>query len=395
MTLELGKIADQVTAMGASAAQRAEERAAIVPEILKLLREHAGDAELRAKVDAAIKAGWSGAVPTAEPLDAVFDPPALPERVTIVATDGSQIYPDRHSLALYYVINVGSFVLRLGTSETPITESSPIVCFDDERLYGEDEYPVSGQVINARRAVAEMAQLARLAVEEAKQAPTVALSDANIALRVKQEGIPAAEGRQLEADYIAQLDRLQSARAPLAGFVSRPGATSVVRLAQLATFALDEVAERVKNSSRPFGGLGDTPVFAALLGPGQRSAVFELASQWGKPYKDAGHAIHFFYVNAGTPARAVIARVEVPEWVASDRQRLGLAHAAVVDQCGITGIAYPYVLTRADELAVITTAEKANFEQMIGVEMLRHGVGQVGPSEKAATKAMARYGRKR
>jgi hypothetical protein len=52
------------------------------------------------------------------------------------------------------------------------------------------------------------------------------------------------------------------------------------------------------------------------------------------------------------------------------------------------------VLTRADELAVITNAEKANFEQMIGVELLRRGI-EARPSDKAATKAFARYGKRR
>jgi hypothetical protein len=34
----------------------------------------------------------------------------------------------------------------------------------------------------------------------------------------------------------------------------------------------------------------------------------------------------------------------------SDSAQLGLAHAALVEQCRVTGNAYPYALTRADEL---------------------------------------------
>ena len=397
MTLELSKVAARVSDMGRSAAQRASTRASTAPRVRDLLRAHRADSELRAKVERAVKLRWVGAIPQAEPLDSAIDPPTLPDRVTLVAADGSQIYPDRHGVALYYVINVGSVVLRLGTGDTPITESEPTVCYDDDDLLGEDDYPAPAQVINARRAVAEMARLATVAVEEAKLAPTVALADGNIALRVQQEGISARERARLEHDYIAQLDRLRGAKIATASFISRPGATSVVRLMQLAEqCTLDTVAEFVKHSKgRPYDGISDTPIFDALLAPGQRSAVFRgAATQWSAPYEQAGHTIHFFYLNVGAPAQPNIARVEIPEWVASDSGPLGFAHAALVEQCRVTASAYPYVLTRADELAVITSAEKANFEQMIGVELLRRGV-EARPSEKAATKAFARYGKRR
>lgn len=395
MTLELSKVTAQVTAMGQSAAQRASARALIVPIVRDLLVTYATDAELRVKVEQAIAIGWGGAIPRTDPLDGVFDPPTLPDRMTVVAADGSQIYPDHHSLALYYVINVGSIVLRLGTGETPATASNPLVCFDEAELYGEEDYLVSGPAINARRAVAEMTRLAQLAIEEAKTAPTFALADGNIALRVQQAAVPPAEAERLQQEYIAQLDALRAHHVASAGFISRPGATAVVKLLQLATYSLDDVESRVRNyKGRPFDGLLDTALFARQLAPGQRSAVFELASQWGEPYRKTGHAICFFYLNTGTAHRPVIARVEVPEWVASDASLLGLAHGAIIDQSRIADSAYPYALTRADELAVITNAEKANFEQMIGVEMLRHGM-EAGPSEKAATKAIARYGKRR
>ncbi len=383
--------------MGEAAAQRAGQRAASVPHLLSLLTRHRDDNALRQKVARATALRWVGAIPQAEALDAASDPPPLPDRLSIVAADGSQIYPDRHALALYYIINVGSIVIRLGAGEAPVTDSTPSVCFDEDQLYGDDDYPVSSQVINARRAVAEMARLADLAIDESRQAVTIALADGNIALRVKQEGISAGERERLERDYLHQLNRLRQARIATASFISRPGATAVVRLMQLAEHgALDNLAEFVKNSKgRPYDGITDTPLFARLLGPGQRSAVFRsAATQWSQPYETAGHAIHFFYLNIGVAAQPNVARVEVPEWVAADAGRLGWAHAGIVEQCHVTATAYPYALTRADELAVITSAEKANFEQMIGVELLRRGV-EARPSDKAATKTIARYGKRR
>ena len=396
MTLELSKIADQVSAMGANAAQRLGERESLLPVVRGYLSQFATDPELRTKIDRALEAGWFGAIPAFEPIDARFDPPALPHHVNIVAADGSQIYPDSHGVALYYVINVGSIVLRLGSGETPRGDTTPTVCFDDEHLFGEGDQLVSSQLVSARRTVAEITQLAQQATAEANTGATIALIDGNLALNAQHETISAAERERLQAEYIARLDALKLARVATAGFISRSGTTSVTKLLELGAYPLNEVATRVKNQKgRPFSGLIiDTRLFESMLAPGQRSAAFEMRQGWNRMYREAGHAIHLFYLNVGTRSRPSIARVEAPEWVAQDASLLGLAHGAMVEQCRITDIAYPYALTRADELAVITTDEKANFERMIGVEMLRHGIA-AGPSEKAATKTMARYGKRK
>jgi hypothetical protein len=395
VTLELSKVTSQVAQLGEQAAQRRQRFQAVVPDLVRTLTEYAADADLRRLVEEAVRNGWTGGVPADESLDAAIDPIGLPERVTIVAADGSQIYPDRHGIALYYVINIGSLILRLGSSEAPIAEAAPEVYYDEQQLYDDDENLITAQLINARRTVMEMTTLTRLACEEIRQAPTVALSDGNIALRVKQEGIPERERQRLQDQYLAQLHRLRGSQVIVGSFISRPSATSVVRLLHLAqTCPFDRVAEYVKNRVRPYDGITDTPIFLALLKPTQRSAIFKQVTQWAKPYEEAEHAIHFFYVNVSTPDRRVVVRVEMPEWVAADTEKVNLLHAVVVDQCRVTSIPYPYVLTRADEMAVITTVEKTNLEQMIAMEMVKRDV-EATPSEKAATKTIARYGKRR
>lgn len=393
MTLELSKVTQQITQLGELAAQRAQRVQQTVPNIIRYLIEYAADAELREVVDSAVRAGWSGAVPANEPLDGAYAPDRLPEHVTLVAADGSQIYPDRHGLALYYALNLGGIVLRLGSGEAPTIESEPALCFEDALLLDDQDNVIASQLINARRTVQELKTLARLACAEPHTSPVVALMDGNIALRVKQESIPAREGQALQDDYMAQLNHLREAEVVVGSFITRPSATSVVRLMHLATECpRDRITEYVKNRPRPFEGVNDTPVFAAYLKVGERSAIFKQTSQWSKPYEEAGHAIHFFYVNVSTPERETLVRIELPEWVADKPERVALLHAAVIDQCGITSEPYPYVLTRADELAVITNREKAALDELIAAEMLNHNLSAL-PSEKAATKTLARYGK--
>ncbi|MBI3362083.1 MAG: DNA double-strand break repair nuclease NurA, partial [Chloroflexi bacterium] len=110
------------------------------------------------------------------------------------------------------------------------------------------------------------------------------------------------------------------------------------------------------------------------LRPGERSAVFDSASPPNREhYKPRSHSIHFFYLNAGQSGNESILRVEVPEWVAGEPRLLDLAHSAIVEQCRVTG-GFSYVLMRAHELAVVTGAERGEFDQMIAGAMIRRGI---------------------
>src|SRR4051794_8929335 len=51
-----------------------------------------------------------------EPLDAVAHATTAPEAYSVMATDGSQIEPDHHGIAEYFLINLGSVLIRYGAS---------------------------------------------------------------------------------------------------------------------------------------------------------------------------------------------------------------------------------------------------------------------------------------
>jgi hypothetical protein len=75
--------------------------------------------------------------------------------------------------------------------------------------------------------------------------------------------------------------------------------------------------------------------------------------------------------------------------VASSPDRLGWVHSLVYDQCRINN-GYPYVLSRADELAIILNEEREGLETMLLQAMGRQGMGLPRPSPKAAQKRIAR-----
>jgi hypothetical protein len=131
----------------------------------------------------------------------------------------------------------------------------------------------------------------------------------------------------------------------------------------------------------------------AFLRSGARSAVFESSHPTSRTaYANADHHVHFFYVNvSGEGERPVIARVEVPAWVAKDQGLLEFVHGGVVVQSRIAG-GFPYVLVRADELAFISGPEREQLEEMVTTSLYRAGLTpELSP--KASYKGMTRQRR--
>ncbi|MBI5564898.1 MAG: DNA double-strand break repair nuclease NurA [Chloroflexi bacterium] len=386
MTLELNKVTQQVTRLGEQAAQRKRELDAMTPHVREILRDHRDDALLAELARRAAETKrWRGGIPIGEPLDAAIDPPLHPARLSVVAGDGSQIYPDSHGIALYYLINIGTIVFRQGSGQAPIVSTFPTVSSEVESV---DDEIISGPVVNARRDVGELTRIADLALAEVATTPTVALMDGTLALWVQTAAIPQDEQDRVQRDYLRQLDRLREAHLPIGAFLSRPRSTNLTQLARLAEFdEPDQALSSVMNDrGTAFKGLRDTTVLATMLQPGQRSALFEVAPAWNTTYRDRGHSIHFFYVNVGITTQPEIARVEVPAWIAQDRSAVGALHTAIVEQCKVSP-GYPYVLARAHEIAVVTNAERAEFDRMIAMQLTRQGV-EAKLSEKQFQKSL-------
>ena len=384
MTLELSKLTAQVQAMGQELAAREQAHANLVELARRWLAEYADQGERLRHPARAVRA----AIPTGEPLNAAYPLPATPERFTVIAADGSQIQPDRHGAALYYVINVGSLVYRHGSGQAPEAYSQPTLGYTEADLY-EGRLLVAGNLLDVRRDLAELTRLADLCAAE-PAGPVVALVDGTLILWVLED-LPA-EGRQKKVnDYLHQLDRIHHAGASVAAFISRPRHGDVARLLHLANVGGDP--NRANQEPNPLEYLPDRAIFETLP-PGARSALFVSPSPINHDYYRAEHVIHFCYVNAAAEGRdPVIARVELPAWAVEDAGRLALVHGAIVAQARITGD-YPYVLARADELAYISSQERGAFDDMVGTALLRAGI-RSALSPKAYYKTLTRQGRRK
>ncbi len=383
MTLELNEVTVQVKAMGQQlAAQRPQQDEAGLAARELLQKFSTQFTALTDRIERAgrvqqLRFDWVGAAPTTEPLAEAFPLPPCPERFTLIASDGSQILPNAHAITLYYLINVGSIIYRHGSGEKPQPYNpTPRLFYAPEDVLDEQGRVISSGEVNVKRDLAELQVLVELAVRENEQLgldsaiPLITLMDGQLPLRVID--LPFQQQEQRQQEYIALLQKLHQAGSVVAAYVDRPRSTFVLALMHLASLEPSAINEDTLRHT-PFLHLTDLDLFN-FLGPGERSALFKIRGKNYQIYEQQGQGLHFFYLNVSrNPAAPQLARVEIPAWLAADGPAINVLHAAIVDQARITG-GYPYVLARADELAVISGPEHEALEMMLALEMRRQGL---------------------
>ena len=384
MTLELNRLVQAAEEMGQVLASRQQDLGGLVEQARVWLSEFADPGAAVADAAPSCRA----AIPTHEPLDHSASLPELPLKFTVIGADGSFIQPDRHGMALYYLINIGSLTYRHGSGETPEPRSIPSLGYQGEDLY-EGLRLVNGNLLDVRRDQAELEHLADM-VEAEPGGPTLALVDGTLLLWVLDD-LPATGKEQKIEAYLAQLTRIRDKGAAVAAFTSRPRSTEVGNLLHLALCAGD--ANRAQSEPNPLDRLPDRAIFF-FLEPGGRSAIFESSHPTSRSaYAHLNHHVHFFYVNvADEGEKPVIARVEAPAWVVKDQDLLDFVHGGVVAQSRIAG-GFPYVLVRADEQAFISGPEREQLEEMVTNALYRAGlIPELSP--KASYKGMTRQRRR-
>lgn len=377
--LDFAAVKAQIDTMVAEQAGRPPEVARRLALALAALEGWQGAGEdLAAKLRGS-KTSWLLAGLVEDPATTRPCPPR-PERLSLAATDGSQIFPDRHEISPCYLINIGYVLLHYGTGERPLLSSQPRLYFRDEDLFpewGGRRVSANRDLVGYRRGLLELTELADLAgaAQDSGYHP-VALSDGTL-IAWNLEGRPPEHRREYLSAMKRALDSLRDRRIPLAGYISRSGSQDVTNALRVGLCPLEAAdcdrcpwlaappaalpagtepgeasASRVPCGS--IDGIGDAVLFRRRLQPGERSALFASTSKILAEY--GSHRVHFFYVHVGDE----VARVEVPAWVAEDGELLDLVHATVVDQAD-KGQGYPVCLTEAHERAVVRGADRELF----------------------------------
>jgi hypothetical protein len=376
--LDLSRLRDQLDDFQAYEASLRDRRA----EQRRRARAALGAcAEQWADVQAAVEAAEPRRLVAAmqERPDAVTAAPERPTPVTVVATDGSQIYPDRHVDPMFFLLNVSRVGFQYGTREAPLLETTPRLRFEDDLSEHVDEMlgALTTELVSALRDEMELEHLleaARTAAVDGR--PLVALADGTlIRWMIRGMNNEAAEER-LIARYTEHLQSFQREGRPLASYVSMPATTEVVNLLRFVVGELDVPGPEGVNVSPeapPLDGLLDRHVFDAVLGPGERSATFGSTSHIQRAYPEGTEVCYFYLHVPGTGGGGEVGRVEVPRWVADEDALLDRIHATILRECE-KGEGYPLALSEAHERAVIRGSERDAFFQLMERRLRRAGL---------------------
>lgn len=401
MTLEIEKLTDDIRQMVQGTYERRQQRQTLLERALARLDSHAEEWErletcLQLALDTVDRKRFRAARPLdqSEPLNATVDPPPLPAQATLVATDGSQILPNRHAPYLYSLINIGVIVYFHGRGRAPDQFTRPVLDYPGRPGTNGEAFVDNGALVNLRRDRAEIEVLERVVWDyRDDKASRLALLDQRL-LYWPAVGTAEGEGSGVLRAWQAAMTRIRENGGRLAGYIVKPGKQSV--LTMLDTLDIDRSgfeAGRLTDSEANLG-LTDAMIFSHLLGPGQRSKVFVDVSAHNDDFRenDEDNEVCFFYLNPGLVGRQ-IARVDIPSSVARESQAVADVHSLIVDQCRILGD-YPYILARADEIAVVGRRDQEHLDTLIGSAMGRYGMMDE-ITAKQSSKEIARAGKTR
>jgi len=335
--------------------------------------------------------------------DQVFDAPPRLSTCNALATDGSQIVADRHDLALCYLVNVGYVTLRYGLRSSASLRSQPTLAAPDDTLlsdYHGDQDPIAPRRLAMHCRLREIAGLAELIEEEeasrTPRVPAVAFCDGSLILWPLETERDGDYRQSVLRSFQSSLEAARCRHVPLVGYISKPMSKDVVNSLRVFVCPFDTadcdrncpksvlpkpdfVAPDCAGTER----VTDADLFARILRPGSRSAVFSSGSKILGEY-EPHHRIAFFYLHTGRE----VARVEVPAWVADDSELLLLTHAICYDQAQ-KGDGYPVALAEAHEQAIVRGAERAAFFHLMERHFVRDGLA-IGTTQKALSKRARR-----
>lgn len=267
----------------------------------------------------------------------------------VLAVDGSQVYPDRHTGMRCALINIGGVTLSYEPA------GSQACAFNTPYPFVPDGYGVgehAAAMIDAERQARELEDACERALENTQKTtvPLILLFDGSL-IFWQLAGNQAIRDCYLKR-YCAVLERLYAQRVLCAWYVSMPKNRELLDIVRAYCTLLQRPHEFLKNCT-------DADVLEQWLASYERTLFFASNGSLTHEYPAAVRP-HFCYIHSG----AEIARVEIPSWIAHDEQLVTTITSAIIDQC-IKGDGYPVAIAHAHEQAVIKRTDQQIFYRMM------------------------------
>lgn len=306
---------------------------------------------------------------------------------SVIATDGSQIAPNRHEIAYCYLLNIGRVVLHYGTGEYPTLDSAPEIYYKATDLYRARQWGISTEEwMGLQRRVAEVKNLTELCCGQTRSTPILALEDGSL-IHWHLEAYPLEARQEFLTPILQCWHELAARRIPLVGYVSAPRSVEVTNFLRLLVcpYAAPECQKHCAHLAledapcSKLHPLRDATLWQKCLPPGYACGLWQSQARILSEYGD--HQIYVTYLNIGDE----VARLEMPAWTALDphlrQQALRMVFAQVQK-----GYGYPVALAEAHNQAVVTSSDRRRFFLLLEQQLLQSGLTQFGISLKETRK---------
>lgn len=275
-----------------------------------------------------------------------IDPKKFDYRV--FAVDGSQVYPDRHRGTLCFLINVGIVDINYCKDSKAKFETHPKIFIQDEFL---NDFNVTDFVDSLREELEF-----QFGYEYASLNPgSLLLFDGSLMLWNLVSKDPKFQ-EYFVIKYLSIFEKMAREGINFSSYVSLPANKDFINLIKLK---LSDFNIKNRELFKVVDQLTDIHLMSIILPPFTRTEIFKINSPMMK-YLKKDLEVYSFYLNVGYE----IARIEIPAFVALNKDRLDFVCNAIIDQSN-KGIGYPVSLAEAHELAVVKNNDKEFFYSLI------------------------------
>ena len=300
-----------------------------------------------------------------------FSSPNLPKNLIVAAVDGSHIDVDRHLAAQCFLINIGSCLIKYGDDSYAELQTKPTLYATDENMVIKSAdnrtQRIQGSVLGIKRHIEELKELAGLINQIPAEAPCSLFVDGTlfpVGMSIFPQFVRDQFFDEIKETMNLLFQESNNRKMSVSAYISYPGHSEIVETLRL--LICDEIAG-TGICKGCIEGVKDRDIFFKLLEPGQRSPVFARNTTLG--HTNIATDIAFFYLNAGNE----IVRIEMPYWSIEHNDIIELAHGTSLDQSK-RGPGYPTVLIEAHEQAIVTTADRESFVELVELSLNSNGI---------------------
>lgn len=316
-----------------------------------------------------------------------------PSDYALIASDGSQILPDRHKPMLFAFVQAACACVVYGCEGN---DAAKKLSFDlqqqkSSRIINEDDLAMHSESVNLNSLVSnqrDLLEIELLAEVSEKFAALgvkcVMLVDGSIVPFALLNERALAANKKLFTTLVDYLDRIRDTGAVLVGVIDRPNSNGLAQTCALAEANTINEAT-LRDLDKRHAGIYDRHILESVLSPQRRTAMFD--PNWlvndDEHLGRFGHAMRACYANFSEQPSvddrssfvhrsSSIMRIEMPLW-RSMSEDVG-AVSAVIQRHVRIGNGYPFILKAAHEEAVVGKDDQAEIENAIHQELMRRGI---------------------